>query len=86
MSNDTLEFLASIPGTQTAIQVHGSGGMRIVLDIPDKEVGNAIKIMMMTKHVLKVTIEKLPHETYGRGSEPVKKNDDWLKPTGKPTD
>ncbi len=81
MSNDTLEFIASIPGTQTAIQVHGSGGMRIVLDIPEKQVGNAIKIMMMTKHNLKVTIEKLPHETYGHSVEPVKKKEGWLKPT-----
>ncbi len=86
MSNDTLEFIASIPGTQTAIQVHGSGGMRIVLDIPDKEVGNAIKIMMMTKHNLKVTIEKLPHETYGTGQVKKTKKEDWLKPTGKPAD
>ena len=83
MSDDKLEFTASIPGTQTAIQVHGNGGMRIVLDIPQKEVGNAVKIMMMTKHNLKVTIEKLPHETFGAGKV-KKKEDAWLQPTDKP--
>ncbi len=87
MSDDKLEFIASIPGTQTAIQVHGNGGMRIVLDIPDKQVPFAIPIMMMTKHNLKVTIEKLPHETYGTGKppreqSPEEKNTNWLKPTG----
>ena len=79
--SDTLEFEATIPGTQTAIQVHGNGGMRIVLDIADNQVPEAIQIMTMTKHNLKVTIEKLPHETFGTG-QPPKKKPPWLKPTG----
>ena len=79
--SDILEFEATIPGTQTAIQVHGNGGMRIVLDIADDQVPEAIQIMTMTKHNLKVTIEKLPHKTFGAGKPPTEKKD-WLKPAG----
>ncbi len=81
MSDDKIEFEATIPGTQTAIQVHGNGGMRIVLDIPENQVPEAIPIMTMTKHNLRVTIEKLPHETYGTGKPPTE-DKSWLKPEG----
>ncbi len=71
MSEDKIEFEATVPGTQTAIQIHGSGGMRIVLDIPDLEVGNAIGLLRMTKFNLKVTIEALPYESFGHGRPPA---------------
>ena len=77
--NETITFEATIPGTQTAIQIHGSGGMRIVLDIPDSQVPEAIQIMTMTKYNLRVTIEKLPHETYGTGKPPPE-DKGWLRP------
>ncbi|RYX84186.1 hypothetical protein EON83_10850 [bacterium] len=51
-------FLASFPPIQGAIKRDGGGnGMRIQLDIPETELGNAIWLQAWTGCVLRVTIE-----------------------------
>ena len=51
-------FLATFPSIGSAIKVHGDGnGMRIQLDIPESEMGQAVQILTMRQCVLKVTIE-----------------------------
>ncbi len=81
-----ISFKAIIPNNQTAIQVHGGGGMRFTLEVPDNELHNSIRMVQMRDHVLQVTIKLLPHKTFGTGKAKVEKKDDWLKPTGKPAD
>ena len=50
-------FLAAFPAIQTAIKIHGSGnGMRIQLDIPETEMGEAAKLLLWREQVLVVTI------------------------------
>jgi hypothetical protein len=63
---EPIKFSAHIPGNQTAVQLHGTGGMRITLDIPDIEIDKFLgKFQAMRDHELYVTIEIVPHKTYG---------------------
>ena len=56
----TINFRASFPATQTAIQRHGAGeGMRIVLDIPESEMSRAIPMLAWTQRELKITMRAL---------------------------
>lgn len=58
MSAERAEFLASFPAIQSAIKVDGAGnGMRVQLDIPESEMGEALKLLMWRECVLKVVIE-----------------------------
>ena len=51
-------FLASFPPIQTAIKITGNGdGMRIQLDIPETEMGEAVKLLAWRQTVLRVTVE-----------------------------
>jgi hypothetical protein len=55
---DKVEFIATFPPIMSAIKVTGNDdGMRIQLDIPESELGNAARLLLMRKEVLKVTIE-----------------------------
>jgi len=51
-------FLAAFPPIQSAIKITGAGdGMRIQLDVPESEMGNAIELLAWRQRVLKVTVE-----------------------------
>lgn len=51
-------FRAAFPATQTAIQRHGAGnGMRFVLDVPESDLPEAVKMLAWTQRVLVVTVE-----------------------------
>jgi hypothetical protein len=55
---DSVQFLASFSDVLAAIKITGGGnGMRIQLDIPEDEMGNAAHLLLMRQKVLKVTIE-----------------------------
>lgn len=57
MSVEAAEFRASFPAIQSAIKIHGDGnGMRIQLDIPESEMGEAVKLLMWRQRVLTVRI------------------------------
>ena len=64
-----ITFTAHVPNTQTAIQFHGGGGMRMQLEIPDDQLGNTVRIIEMRDWELKVTIEAMPKKTYGMGQK-----------------
>ena len=50
-------FLAAFPCIQSAIKVDGGGnGMRIQLDVPESEMGEAVKLLMWREVVLRVTV------------------------------
>lgn len=58
MTKNSCTFLASFPPIMSAIKVYGSGdGMRIQLDIPETEMGNALDILTMRQQRLRVTVE-----------------------------
>lgn len=61
---DKITFLAAFPPIQSAIKITGAGdGMRIQLDIPESEMGNAIELLAWRQRVLKVIVEldEQPH-------------------------
>jgi hypothetical protein len=72
MATSTVHFLASFPAIQSAIKI-GNDGMRIQLDVPESEMGNAVELLAMRECVLKVVIEPLINRkdqsaTVGKGS------------------
>lgn len=55
---DGITFKASFPASQNAIQRHGGrgDGMRITLDIPESEMGQAAYLIAMVQHRLIITV------------------------------
>lgn len=49
-------FLATIPDIQSAIKI-GRDGMRLQLDVPECELGEALQVLKWRGVVLQVTIE-----------------------------
>lgn len=55
---DKITFLASFPAIQSAIKITGDGsGMRIVLDIPESEMSEAVKLMLYRQVPLRISVE-----------------------------
>lgn len=55
---EKVSFLATFPSVMSAIKVTGDGsGMRIMLDIPETEMAEAVKLMLYRQVVLRVTVE-----------------------------
>ena len=51
-------FLASFPPIMSAIKIAGNGdGMRIQLDVPESEMGEAVKLLQWRDVGLQVTIQ-----------------------------
>lgn len=51
-------FIASFPPIQSAIKVHGhANGMRVQIEIPESEMGEATKLLLWRERLLRVTIE-----------------------------
>lgn len=54
---EAASFLAAFPAIQSAIKVYGDKqGMRIQLDVPESEMGEALKLLMWRERVLRVTV------------------------------
>jgi len=59
-------FIASFPPIQSAIKIAGNGdGMRVQLDIPESEMGEAVKLLQWREVLLQIRIEPLTGNTYG---------------------
>ena len=55
-----IEFIASLPPIQSAINIDGQGdGARIKLDIPASEMKQVIELQKLTGKIFKVTIEEI---------------------------
>jgi len=55
---DKATFLAYFPAIQSAWKIHGQGdGARIQLEIPENQMGVAIKMLAWRSKVLRVTVE-----------------------------
>ena len=60
MNNQKIEFIASLPPIQSAINIDGTGnGARIKLDIPASEMLAVVQIQLMVGKAFKVTIEEI---------------------------
>ena len=65
---DAASFLAAFPCIQSAIKVYGDRqGMRIQFDIPESEMGEALKLLMWRERVLRVTVEPEQGDTGDSG-------------------
>lgn len=53
-----IEFMASIPQIQSAINT-GGDGMRIKLDIPETDIAQGAKLITLRNKAFKVTIEEV---------------------------
>ncbi len=64
---DTATFRASIPPIMSGIKA-GGDGMRVQFDIPESDMGEGVKLLLMRGKVLLVTVE-----TVTIGNDEVKK-------------
>jgi len=60
-----IEFLASFPDIQSAISIGGDGSTRIKLDIPESELPQAVKLVLLKGQAFKVSIEGVEQEGFG---------------------
>ena len=61
--SEVISFIASLPPIQSAMSVSGNrDGMRIKLDVSENEVPNAIKLMLFSGQIFKVTVEVIEQE------------------------
>jgi hypothetical protein len=53
-------FCASIAPNQSGISAHGGGnGMRVILDVPESDLPEAIKLILWRMTLLRVTVEPM---------------------------
>ena len=57
MTGDSATFRATLPPILSAIRMAGDGGMRVMFDIPESDMPEALKLLMWKGRVLVVTIE-----------------------------
>ena len=55
---DRAVFEAAFPAIQSAIKIYGDRqGMRVQLDVPESEMGEATKLLLWRERVLRITVE-----------------------------
>lgn len=54
-----IEFIASLPDIQSAISIGGDGATRVKLDIPESDLAQAIKLVMVKGKAFQVSIETI---------------------------
>lgn len=59
-----IEFIASLSDIQSAISIGGDGATRIKLDIPESELAEAIKLVMLKGQAFKATFETIKQEDW----------------------
>ena len=58
-----IQFVACLPDSQSAISIGGDGATRIKLDIPESELAEAIKLVLLKGQTFQVTVENEPSAT-----------------------
>lgn len=53
---DKISFIASLPPIQSAIQLNGLDGARIKLDVPENEMPEVMKLVLLKSKAFRVTI------------------------------
>ncbi len=54
-----LEFIASLPDISSAITISGEGATRVRFDIPESEIANAVKLVMLKGKAFRVKVETI---------------------------
>lgn len=63
MEIEKIEFIASLPPIQSAINIDGQGnGARIKLDIPASEMLAVVQLQLMIGKAFRVTVEELENK------------------------
>ena len=57
MTEDSATFRATLPPILSAIRMAGDGGMRLMVDIPETDMPEALKLLMWKGQVLRITVE-----------------------------
>ena len=55
--SEAASFLATFPPVLSAIRMAGDGGMRLMIDIPESDMAEAVKMLAWRQQVLRVTVE-----------------------------
>ena len=58
MPKPPIKFIATLPLTATAIQIHGEEGMRVTLDIAESELPKALGLVTLKGKQLEVEIKE----------------------------
>lgn len=51
-----ISFAASVPDIMSAINISGQGAVRLKLDIPESEIAEAVKLVLLKGQAFRVTI------------------------------
>ena len=54
--SESATFTATLPPIMSALRFSGDGGCRIMLDVPESEMGEAVKLLMWRQMPLRVTV------------------------------
>ena len=54
--SDTATFRATLPPIMSSIRISGDGGMRVMFDVPESDMPEALKLIMWKQAVLVVTV------------------------------
>jgi len=55
--SESASFIATLPPILSAFRISGDGGCRIMFDVPESEMGEAVKLLMWRQMALRVTVE-----------------------------
>ena len=56
MAEDSATFRATFPPILSAIRMAGDGGMRLMFDVPETDMPEALKLLMWKGRVLRITV------------------------------
>ena len=54
-----IEFIASFPDIQSAISIGGDGASRVKLDVPESEIAEVVKLVLLKGQAFKVKISTM---------------------------
>ena len=55
--SEAASFRATFPPILSAIRMAGDGGMRIMFDVPESDMGEATKLLLWRQSLLRVKVE-----------------------------
>ena len=55
--SEAATFLATLPPILSALRFSGDGGLRVMFDVPESEMAEAVKLLAWRQQVLRVTVE-----------------------------
>lgn len=59
-----IKFIASLSDIQSAITISGEGATRVRFDIPESEIANAVKLILLKGQAFEVNIKTIPQEDW----------------------